>query len=101
MVNRKALSYLSRIIAKTGWLAEPEVPLREHKRLNVVYVPEECPRPAQNGSVGLFGTLTLAHDSADNESDICRAFTQPAHEVREPFTTEWNVDADPQTIANK
>src|SRR5215203_3821720 len=43
-------------------------------------------------------TSALAEDAANHESDIGGAFTEPAHEVGEPFTPEWNVDADPVTL---
>ena len=41
----------------------------------------------------------LAENAAHYEADIGRAFPQPTHEVGEPFTPEWNVDADRVSLA--
>src|SRR6266540_4785322 len=55
--------------------------------------------PPRKGSAGLGGTLTLSEHAPDHETDIRGAFPQTTHEVGEPFTTEWNVDADPESVA--
>ena len=34
---------------------------------------------------------TLAKDSAKDETDIGGPFAEPPHEVRKPFTPEWDV----------
>src|SRR6476620_4349 len=41
----------------------------------------------------------LAQDPAKYKSDIGGAFTEPTHEVGEPFTAEWNIDAHPIPLA--
>src|SRR4051794_39704702 len=37
---------------------------------------------------------TFAENAAHYEADVRGAFAQTTHEVGEPFTPEWNVDAD-------
>ena len=44
-------------------------------------------------------TSALAQDAPDDETDIRRPLAEPAHEVGEPFTAEWNVDADAPPFA--
>lgn len=42
--------------------------------------------------------LPLAHHAADHETDIGWALAEAPHEVREPFTTEWNIDAHMEAV---
>ena len=84
----------------TSW-RDPEWNREGPKRLNVVYTPQEGADSVPNGSARLFGTLALAENASNDETDICGAFAQTAHEVGEPFTAEWNIDADPQTLADQ
>ena len=44
--------------------------------------------------------LALAQNAANDETDIGRTFAQPAHEVGEPFTAEWNIDAQREAFSS-
>src|SRR6186713_1692243 len=43
----------------------------------------------------------LAQDPANDETDIRRPLAQPAHEIREPFASEWHIDAHPVTLGGQ
>src|SRR5512140_3116151 len=52
-------------------------------------------------SVGLWLSRLLAEDPAQHETDVGRAFAEPAHEVREPLGSEGHVDAERVAFGGK
>src|SRR5689334_19221508 len=45
--------------------------------------------------------VSFAQHSANHKTDIGGSFAETPHEVREPFTPEWNVDAHTESIARE
>jgi hypothetical protein len=45
--------------------------------------------------------LAFAQHAPDHETDIGGPLAKTPHEVREPFTTEWNIDADAEAVARE